>query len=99
MAGLEFSRRVPGGNKAGDPVYLNAHLTYTYLFDKLDFHVTEDEVVSVRDEWELGLALGKGDRKVKIWFLSFEQVGLSFKFSSNGDYTAITFNLRSPFTM
>jgi len=63
------------------------------------FHVAPEEVVSIQDEWEVGLALGKGRAGVKIGFLEFEQVGFSFKFSSNGDYQAITVNLRSPFTM
>lgn len=99
MAGLEFSHRLPGADSGGDPFHFNWHLTYSYLFDDLNFHVTEDEVVSIRDEWELGLALGKGRKKVKIWFMEFEQVGLAFKFSSNGDYRALAFNLRSPFTL
>jgi hypothetical protein len=47
----------------------------------------------------VGLALGRGRARVKIGFLEFEQVGFSFKFSSNGDYQAITVNFRSPFTM
>ena len=55
--------------------------------------------MSIRDEWEIGLALGLRDRKIRIAFFGFEQLGLSYKTSSNGDYRAITFNLRSPFTL
>ena len=99
MAGLEFSQPLRGAKIGGDQVFVNTHITYSYLFDQLNFHVTEDEVVSIRDEWEIGLAMGMGDKKVKIWFLEYEQVGLSFKFSSNGDYRAIAVNLRSPFTL
>lgn len=99
MGGLEFNHALPGLEAGGDPLWFNWHITYDYLFDNLNFHVSEDEVVSIRDQWELGLALGKGRKKVKIWFVEFEQVGLSFKWSSNGEYRAITFNLRSPFTL
>ena len=64
----------------------------------LNFISPEDIVESIDDQWEIGLALGRGGKGVKIWFLTFEHVGLSYKFSSNGRYKAITFNLRSPFT-
>jgi hypothetical protein len=52
----------------------------------------------VRDQWELGIALGKDDKRMKFWFLRFEHIGLSFKTSSNGVYRAISVNMRSPFT-
>jgi hypothetical protein len=98
MAGLEFNQPLSRFKLAGDPVWLNWHVTYNYLFDRLNFHVDEENVESIEDQWEVGVALGKGQRKVKIWFLSFEHVGLSYKWSSNGTYRAISFNLRSPFT-
>jgi hypothetical protein len=99
LAGLEFDNKLGQLTWGGEQLWLNWHLTYEYLFDQLNFHVSEDEVVSVNDTWELGLALGTGDKKMKFWFLGFEHVGLSFKTSSNGEYNAITFNLRSPFTL
>ena len=99
MAGLEFSLPFPGLELSQEPVFFNWHLTYSYLFDNLVFHVTEEETVTIRDQWELGLALGHRQKNVKLWFLEFEQVGLSFKFSSNGDYQAIALNFRSPFTL
>ena len=98
MTGLEFNQPMRKWTLGGDPVWLNWHLTYNYMFDNLNFHVDEENVVSIRDTWELGLALGKGGKGVKLWFITFEHVGLSFKWSSNGKYKAIAFNLRSPFT-
>lgn len=99
MAGLEFSKQLGITAPGREQLWLNAHLTYTYLFDQLDFGIRGVSSATIRDEWELGLALGFRDRKIEIGFLGFEQLGLSFKTSSNGDYKAITFNLRSPFTM
>jgi hypothetical protein len=98
MAGFEFDHALGRPDAAESGLWLNWHLTYNYLFDNLNFHIDEERVVSIRDTWELGLALGKGARGVKIGFLTFEHVGLAFKWSSNGDYRAITLNLRSPFT-
>ena len=98
MTGFEFDHPLKGIKVGNDEAWLNWHATYNYLFDKLNFHVEDDVVESVRDQWELGLALGKGNKKMKLWFLSFEHVGLSFKWSSNGVYKAISLNMSSPFT-
>jgi hypothetical protein len=98
MAGLEFNQPLSRFKLGGNPVWLNWHVTYNYLFDRLNFHVDEERVESIEDQWEVGVALGRGQRRVKIWFLSFEHVGLSYKWSSNGRYKAISLNLRSPFT-
>jgi len=98
MAGLEFNQPLGNLKFDGEQVRLNWHVTYSYLFDKLNFYITEDTIASVQDEWELGLALGKSNNKMKIWFMKFEHIGLSFKTSSNGHYRAVSVNLRSPFT-
>lgn len=98
MAGLEFSQPLGKLEIGGDPVRLNWHVTYNYLFDKVNFHVDEDRVESIRDQWEIGLALAKSNKDMKIWFMNFEHIGLSYKTSSNGEYKAISINLRSPFT-
>ena len=98
MAGFEVDHALGRPEAAASQLWLNWHLTYNYLFDNLNFHIDEERVASIRDTWELGVALGKGAQGVRIGFLTFEHVGLSFKWSSNGDYRAITLNLRSPFT-
>jgi len=98
MAGLEFNQPLGRFKLGGEQVWLNWHVTYNYLFDRLNFHVDEDNVESIDDQWELGLALGRGSKGMKIWFMTFEHIGLSFEWSSDGRYRAISFNLRSPFT-
>jgi hypothetical protein len=98
LVGFEGSQRSRKLTLAGAPARLNWHLTYSYLFDNLQFHVGPDEVVTVRDEWELGLALARDGGRIRFGFLGFEQIGLAFTTSSNGAYRAITVNLRSPFT-
>lgn len=98
MTGIEVNQPLSRFKLGGDDLFLNWHLTYNYLFDHLNFHVDEDRVESVNDQWELGIALGKGRKGMKIWFLTFEHIGLAFKTSSNGKFKAISFNMRSPFT-
>ncbi|MBT8060054.1 MAG: hypothetical protein KJO33_10685 [Gammaproteobacteria bacterium] len=98
MAGLEFNQPLGRFRIDGEPAWLNWHVTYNYLFDRLNFHVDEDRVESIEDQWELGLALGRGSKGIKLWFLTFEHIGLAYRFSSDGRYRAITVNFRSPFT-
>ncbi len=98
MTGLEYDRPMKSFELNGDALWLNWHLTYNYFFDRLNFHVDDERVESVTDQWEIGLALSNGSKKMKFWFMSFEHVGLSYKWSSNGHYRAISVNLRSPFT-
>ena len=98
MGGLEFNQPLGDLKLGGDSLQLNWHVTYNYLFDKLNFHLEDDRVESIQDQWEIGLALANSNKSMKIWFMDFEHIGLSFKTSSNGHYRAISLNLRSPFT-
>ena len=98
LVGLEASHRLANLRLFDEPTRLNWHLVYDYYFDKLNFHVSEDEVVSIRDTWELGLAIRLDGQPFRLGWFSFQQLGLAFKWSSDGNYDAITFNLRSPFT-
>ena len=98
MAGLEFSQPLGSVRLNDDPLYLNWHVTYNWFFDELSFHVDRDRVESFRDQWEFGVALGKRDTPINIWFMKFQQIGLGFRWSSNGNFNAITLNFRSPFT-
>ena len=98
LVGLEASSRLENFRLFDEPTRFNWHLIYDYYFDNLNFHVSEDEVVSIRDTWELGLAIRLAEKPFRLGWFSFQQVGLAFKWSSDGSYDAITFNLRSPFT-
>ncbi len=98
MAGVQAEQRLERFRLFGEASSLHWHLTYDYYFDKLNFHVTETEVASIRDTWEAGVAIGLTGQRIRFGWFSFEQIGLAYKYSSNGRYRALTFNLRSPFT-
>jgi hypothetical protein len=98
MAGLEFSQPFPQIEHQGEPLDLNWHLTYNWYFDRLNFHSDAENFASFRDQWELGVAFGKRDARLNFGFLSFEQIGLAYRWSSDGHFNAITVNFHSPFT-
>ena len=97
MAGIEWEQPLGRLELRGEPLYLEWHLTYDWFFDELKFHVDRDTVETVRDQWELGLAFGRGDRPIELGFLSFDHVGLAYRWSSNGTFDAIVLNFTSPF--
>jgi hypothetical protein len=98
MAGFELNQPLDRLEHQGDTLDLNWHLTYHWYFDRLNFHSDADTFASFRDQWELGVAIGKRDRPLDLGFVSFEQIGLAYRWSSDGRFNAITVNFRSPFT-
>ena len=98
MAGLELNQPVERLRYHGDALDLNWHLTYNWYFDRLNFHSDAETFTSFRDQWEIGLAIGRRDARLDLGFLSFEQIGLAYRWSSDGHFNAITINFRSPFT-
>jgi hypothetical protein len=98
MAGVELNQPLDRLEHQGETLDLNWHLTYNWYFDRLNFHSDADTFASFRDQWELGVAIGKRDRPLNLGFVSFEQIGLAYRWSSDGRFNAITVNFRSPFT-
>jgi hypothetical protein len=97
MAGIEWEQPLGRLELGGEPLYLEWHLTYDWFFDELKFHVDRDTVETVSDQWELGLAFGRSDHPIELGFLSFDHVGLAYRWSSNGTFDAIVLNFTSPF--
>ncbi len=97
MAGAEFHHPLQASLANGDELQLNWYVTYSWLFDEAEFASKSGFNQTIHDQWELGFALAPRNRKFKIWFLNFEQLGLSFRASSDGEYRAVSFNASSPF--
>lgn len=113
MVGAEFHHPLAAEYGARGDLQLNWHLTYSWMFDPAQFGLRNDPgndpgngassdpriglAQTVDDQWELGLALAPRDRSFKLGFMTFDQLGLSLRSSSSGDFRAIAINVSSPF--
>ena len=98
MAGFDFSYPISLRSGTGEALQLNWDITYTWLDNDLSFTRTSEISNSVKDEWQIGVAFARRNGPIKIWFLEFQQMGLAYRFNSEGDFRAITFKIRAPFT-
>ena len=97
MAGLEFSYPIRSYWPDGGQLILNWHGMYTTFEDNLDLVLEDATSKSITDQWEFGLALSKKDRRIKMWWFSFDRLGLAYRFSSSRDLTGISVVFRSVF--
>ena len=97
MTGFEFEYPVGSSNDNSAQKLLHWHATYTVFGDDLTFSGNPLVNNPITDQWEFGVALGRRDSPIKIWFLKFDRLGLGYRTSSNGDLKGITFVFRSEF--
>lgn len=97
MLGAEIRQPLAWRDSSGNQLNLDAHLTYSKLLDQAEFAQPRRLSENVNDQWEIGLALRRSGKPLRIWFVEFEHIGLAYRWSSDGDYRAITFNFHSPF--
>ncbi len=74
---------------------LHWHLGYTDFIDEISFSSGTTRLDSVANYWQLGLAIGRQEQPIKVWFLEFDRLGLAYKYGDNGRLRGITFVFRS----
>ena len=98
LAGLDFSYPVGSVSGVGKAFKLNWDVGYRWYENDPKFPRTAAAPVSIQDNWEVGLALARQDGPFKLWFTKFDQLGLVYRFSSDGGFRSVTVNVRAPFT-
>ena len=99
MAGIEVSHPLGSKQTGGEPAWLvHWNAGYTYFGDDIFFSRAPNVNQNVSDQWEIGIALGKREEPIKIWFVNFNRLGLGYRESSDGSLTGVTFIFRSAFT-
>jgi hypothetical protein len=87
MTGAEFSRPLPGGSPS---LELRWDFSWRWMGNALTFLNQDRTLVSIDDEWQISASIGRAERPFQIGFMKFQQFGLSYRFSSDGEFRAIT---------
>ncbi len=96
--GVELRQPLSNTKLAGRPIDLHWNLMYTFLGNELHFNLPDGSFDPIQDQVELGFAMSFRDGPYKLWFLNVHRLGLGYRFSSSGEFTAITLHMRSWFT-
>lgn len=71
------------------------HANYVDFIDKVKFVTGFNQIDSVSNYIQLGMAMGKRDGPIRIWFLKFDRLGLAYNYSTTGDMRGVKFVFRS----
>jgi hypothetical protein len=94
MAGAEFIYPLRASDSG---LALGWDVSYRWLSDNLTFLRRDASELSFDDEWQVGIALARPGRPFKLGFMKFAQLGLGYRFSGEGGFSAITLNFSSLF--
>ena len=97
-AALDFAYPLSLSSPGSTPLQIKWDIGYRWYKNDVSFNRPIPPPDRVENEWEIGVALARQDGPIKIWFLKFEQMGLVYRFNSDGTFKAFTVNFRSPIT-
>ena len=94
--GAEFAYPVSWWSSQQSQTILYWNLGYVDFIDEIEFATGPPiQVDSVANYWQFGMALGKRDKPINIWFLKFDRIGLAYKYSDTGRLRGIKVLFRS----
>lgn len=91
----EFAHSLTRFSNDEKEVLLYWHVGYTDLLDRIGVQGRQGQFDEITNYWQVGLAFGKKDEDIKLWFLKFERLGLSYNVSPSGDLRGIKFVFHS----
>jgi hypothetical protein len=95
--GLEFRQPLAKASLMGRPIDLHWTLLYSFLGNELHFNLPDGRFDPIEDTIELGLQMSFRDGPYKLWFFNVHRLGVGYRVSSSGQFTAITFSVSSWF--
>lgn len=97
LTAFEFDRPIEK-KIGGEPVHLYWTFGYTdYLADEPLLLGSLVSSIHIDDEWEIGMAFGRGKEPLKLWRLRWDRVGISYRFSSDHRFQGISLSFSSIF--
>ena len=98
LIGLELRQPLNKVRLKNEALDLHWNFAYSYLVEELAFTPPISSSTTLGDQFIAGLAVSLRERPFKLWFMKFDRIGLEYRFSSNGNFHAISLNMRSLFT-
>lgn len=97
LTAFEFDRPIDK-KIGGEPVHLYWTMGYTdYLANEPLFLASVVNSAHIDDEWEIGMAFGRGKEPLKLWRLRWDRVGIAYRFSSDHRFQGISLSFSSIF--
>jgi hypothetical protein len=97
LTAFEFDRPIEK-KIGGEPVHLYWTFGYTdYLANEPLFLGSVVTSVHIDDEWEFGMAFGRGKEPLRLWRLRWDRVGIAYRFSSDHRFRGISLSFSSIF--
>lgn len=83
--GLGLDAKVPIRLTIGDNrIFVGTYAIVYHYLNELDFRTIDDQEIELRNEFEIGIALGK-DPAFKMLGFSFDRIGVAYRFSDETD--------------
>lgn len=94
--GVDFRHPISWRAMDDGPLDVTWDLTYRWYGDALTFRSAIGPDVRIDDEWRVGIGLARRDRRMRALFFSFDQIGLGYRLSSDGDFRGVTITFSAP---
>jgi hypothetical protein len=96
--GAELRQPLSKATLFGRNIDLHWTLMYSFLGNELHFNLPDGNFDPIEDQFEATIAISLRDGPYKLWFFNIHRLGIGYQVSSNGQFKAITFQMRSWFT-
>lgn len=93
--GAEFAYPVRWFTSDDNQALAYWHLLYVDFPNRLEVSSRIGRNADIASYWQAGLAFGKRDERIRLWFLSFDRLGLAYDLSPSGELRGIKFVFRS----
>lgn len=96
--GAEIRQPLSKARWYGKPVDIHWNLMYSFMGHALHFNQPDGRYDPIEDTIEFGLQMSFRDGPYKIGFMNIHRLGVGYRISSSGRFSAITLSMRSWFT-
>lgn len=96
--GVEIHHPLRKASIAGRAIDLHYKFMYSFLGKELSFGLPEGEFDVIRDQYEAGIAMSFREGPYKIWFFDVERLAIGYRFTANGQFSAVTLSMSSWFS-